>query len=285
MGEARGWTYGLAVGAGLMFVLDPRQGGGRRALIRDKSVRAVHEVEHAAKIGVKDFGHRAEGVVARLFGGTHAPVSDVTLVERVRARLGHVCSHPHAIEVRAKGNGEIELKGPVEADEADRMVAAISRVPGVHGIDDDLQRAPHLPGHPRPKVEPIQQLWNPTTRLALGVASLGVAVSGLVRGNPLSFGLGAASVLALARNMVTRGGIAGAATQMKALARGAQAVAQGDLSQVKQTVAGALGAVGPDGKPITGLREAYPTESEWNAPNTRPEQGGEPRTSGELRER
>lgn len=272
MGEARGWTYGLAVGAGLMFVLDPRQGGGRRALIRDKSVRAVHEVERAAEIGVKDLGHRTEGFVARLFGGYQAPVSDVTLVERVRARLGHVCSHPHAIEVRAKGNGEVELKGPVESDEAERMIAAVARVPGVRGIDDDLQRVEHLPGHPRVAAEPMARFWNPTTRLALGIGALGIAMSGLLRANPLTFGFGTAGVLAVARNMVTRGGITGARQKLEGVARGVEKLAKGELT--KSDVAAAVGATGPDGKPIVGLRESYSSGSDWNVPNTQPERGG-----------
>jgi hypothetical protein len=232
MGEARGLTYGLAMGAGLMFLLDPRQGGSRRALVRDKSARALHEVQHAARIGAKDLGHRAEGLVARLFGADHEPVSDVTLEERVRARLGHVCSHPHAVAVRAKGHGEIELKGPIESDEAHRVLGAIARVRGVHAIDDDLSRARHLPGGPAPRAggraDALWQLWNPTTRLALGIASAGVALSGFLRARPLSFALGTATVLALARNMVARGGSRSARRQPAALARSAEQLAKGE---------------------------------------------------------
>jgi hypothetical protein len=248
MGEARGLTYGLAMGAGLMFVLDPRQGGARRALVRDKSARALHDVEHAARIGAKDLGHRGEGLVARFFGADHEPVSEVTLEERVRARLGHVCRHPQAVTVRARGRGEIELKGPVESDEAERVLSAIARVRGVRAIDDDLSRVERLPGGPGPRAgsraDALKQLWNPTTRLALGVASLGVALSGLLRARPLSFALGAASVLGLARNMVARGGSRSAGRQLAA-----------------------VGAVGPGGEPVTGLREAYGSESAWNPPN------------------
>lgn len=268
MGEARGLTYGLAVGAGLMFVLDPRQGGARRALVRDRSARAVHEVEHATRIGGRDLGHRVEGMVARLFGGDHEPVTDAVLVERVRARLGHVCTHPHAIVVRAKADGEIELKGSIEVDEADRVVAAIARVRGVRSVDDDLARVEHLPGHEQIRARQVQGLgraWNPTTRLVLGAASLGLALSSLLRARPLGFALGSAGVLGLARSMVTRGATSGARGRLGGVARAAKQVVGGEGLSPKAEV---VGGGSPDGEPIVGLTEAYRPGSAWNPPNT-----------------
>lgn len=200
---------------------------------------AVHEVEHAAKIGVKDLGHRMEGFVARLFGAPDAPVSDATLVERVRARLGHVCTHPHAIEVSAKGHGEIELRGPIEAAEADHVVAALARVRGVRGIDDDLSRVEHLPGGSRPRADVgLGRVWTPSLRLALGVLSVGVAVSSLLRARPLSFVLGTASALGLARNMVTRGGLVGSPRRLLAAAHEVEQRVTGGRSRVAGEVGG-----------------------------------------------
>ncbi len=62
MSEAKAFGYGIAIGAGAMFLLDPRGGRARRALIRDKSVRVAHEVEEAAEIGARDLEHRFEGL-------------------------------------------------------------------------------------------------------------------------------------------------------------------------------------------------------------------------------
>jgi hypothetical protein len=204
--EARLLTYGIAAGAGLMFVLDPRQGGARRALIRDKSLRALHEVEGAAAVGSRDMAHRLEGAAARLRGvrGKREDVPDDVLVARVRAKLGHVCSHPHAIQVNAKGNGCIELKGPVLAKEARSVLSAVAHVPGVRLLDDDLERHAHasevpaLQGRPARR-PPLARLWTPAVRLVLGAGAASVAIASLVKGNPLGFVLGGGSVLALAR--------------------------------------------------------------------------------------
>jgi hypothetical protein len=209
--EARLLTYGIALGAGLMFVLDPRQGGARRAVIRDKSLRAIHEIEGAAEVGSRDMAHRVEGAMARARGVPRGreQISDDVLVARVRAKLGHVCSHPHAIQVTPKGDGCIELKGPILAKEARHAVAAIARVPGVRLIDDDLERYAHagdvpaLQGEPAPRPL-LATLWTPATRLVLGVGAATVAVGAFIAGHPLGFVAGGSTVLALARSS-TRG--------------------------------------------------------------------------------
>lgn len=216
MSEAKGFTYGLALGAGLMFLLDPRQGGARRALVRDKSVGALSDVEEALAVGKRDLFHRAEGVVARLFARpTHEPVSEDVLVERVRARLGHVCDHARAIAVKSKGDGVIELKGPVLADEAERVLGAVAHVRGVREIDDDLERhasagdVAALQGtHTLPKT--WAKMWNPASRLLVGCAAAGLAFSALLRGHPLGFLAGGAGALSIARSMARHGsGVSG----------------------------------------------------------------------------
>lgn len=208
MSYARGITHGLALGAGMMFLLDPRQGGARRAYVRDKSLRAAHEVEDALQIGRRDLAHRVEGAVARMFSPPSTDVDDATLVSRVRARLGHVCTHAGTIEVHAKGNGCIELKGPVLAHEAATILAEASKVPGVREIDDDLERhdQPDLPGlqgeHPaRPA---LARMWTPATRLFVGGGAAVVALGSLFAGHPFGFLVGGASALAVAKTIVRR---------------------------------------------------------------------------------
>lgn len=204
--EARLLTYGITLGAGLMYLLDPRQGGARRALIRDKSLRAIHDVESAASVGKRDMTHRMEGAAARVRGMSFAPdeVSDDVLVARVRSKLGHVCSHPHAIAVKSKGSGCVELKGPILAHEARHALSAISRVRGVHMIDDDLERHAHAGAVPGLEGEPVKRplyasLWTPAARLVLGLGATTLAVASFVRGNPLGLIAGGGGVLALAR--------------------------------------------------------------------------------------
>jgi hypothetical protein len=211
MREARGFTYGLAIGAGLMFLLDPRQGGARRAYVRDKSTSALSDVNEAVAVGRRDLSNRVEGVIASLFSMRHHErVLDDVLVQRVRARLGHVCSHARTIAVVAKGDGCIELKGPVLADEHRRIVRAVAHVPGVREIDDDLdvhQTAGDIASlqgeHTR--LHPLVRAWTPATRLVLGTTTMGLAIAALLRGHPLAFLLGGAGALAIARSIARHG--------------------------------------------------------------------------------
>lgn len=209
MSDARGFGYGLLAGVGLMFLFDPRQGGARRAIVRDKSRRAVREVEEALDIGTRDLAHRIEGAIVSVLSPPHVDVPDDVLVARVRARLGHVCSHAHAIQVIAKGDGCIELKGPVIASERDRIVRAVSHVRGVRAIDDDLEVHATPGSHPSLQgaahgTRGAMALWTPATRLALGLTSAGIALSSILRGSAGGVMLGGAAVLAIARSMTSR---------------------------------------------------------------------------------
>ena len=64
-------------------------------------MHAARVVSEGAKVTARDTVHRAQGAWAearRMF--SHEEVDDDVLVERVRAELGRVVSHPHAIEAR-----------------------------------------------------------------------------------------------------------------------------------------------------------------------------------------
>ncbi|MBI2388761.1 MAG: BON domain-containing protein [Deltaproteobacteria bacterium] len=130
----------FAAGAGLAFFFDARNGGRRRALLRDQLVHTRNVARRELHFRTRDLSNRARGTIAeaRRFVAREE-VSDDVLVERVRAKLGHVCSHAGAIEVKAKAEGTIELKGPIPAIEYPQVLAAIRLVPGVHHIDDDLE--------------------------------------------------------------------------------------------------------------------------------------------------
>jgi osmotically-inducible protein OsmY len=131
---------GLGIGTGLMFFLDPARGRRRRALVRDQAV-------HWARVGAETFGakqrdaaHRATGIAARLRSvfSPDAVVGDDVLVERVRAQLGRIVSHPRAIHVEAV-NGVVSLRGPILRDETIRLVRAVERVRGVRDVVAELE--------------------------------------------------------------------------------------------------------------------------------------------------
>src|SRR5712691_4631162 len=92
---------GGVLGAAAMYFLDPQSGRRRRALTRDQLVHAGRVLNEAGKVTARDTAQRARGLwseAKRRFRREHA-VSDGALVGRVRAALGRVVSHPHAVEV------------------------------------------------------------------------------------------------------------------------------------------------------------------------------------------
>jgi protease I len=140
MREALGLIGGAAVGAGIMYLLDPDRGGRRRALIRDQAVHLKRKSADAASAAGRDLANRARGVVAETRSRLRIEeLSDRRLVERVRAQLGHVTRHPATIAVESSG-GRVRLSGPVLGSEVDPIVAAVRRTKGVLEVEDRLER-------------------------------------------------------------------------------------------------------------------------------------------------
>jgi hypothetical protein len=176
---------GAGIGAAMAFLLDPSRGGRRRALLRDKVVRAGRKTRDGLDVTARDIAHRAQGIAAEArsrLGG--APVDDARLIERVRARLGRVTSHPRAIDIDAR-NGEVTLRGPILAAEVAGVFRAVARVRGVRDVINELE--PHEDSEPiparqgrrrarGPSLDILQRHWAPATRALVGA---GVAATGL----------------------------------------------------------------------------------------------------------
>jgi hypothetical protein len=135
------FATGFLAGAACMFAFDPVRGRSRRKKVSDKLVHAEHEALAAFEAAAHDFAHRSHGAVAELKARLRGeqPIDDV-LVERVRAQLGRLCSHPRAIEVASLGDGRIRLSGPVLEREADALLRRVRLIRGVHGVVDALER-------------------------------------------------------------------------------------------------------------------------------------------------
>jgi hypothetical protein len=187
--DNRTFFGGLAFGAALMFALDPDRGGRRRALVRDKLARGRRMTGEALDATMTDMRQRAQGVVAATRSRfADEAVEDVRLVERVRAKLGRACSHPHAIAVEAC-DGEITLRGPILAEEVNPLLATVSAVRGVDSVISELEAhessegVPSLQGRGRtagPSLDLLQSNWAPATRAlvaAAAVAAGGAAVA------------------------------------------------------------------------------------------------------------
>jgi osmotically-inducible protein OsmY/gas vesicle protein len=137
------------LGGALMYMLDPERGRRRRALVRDKVIRAGHATQDLARDTGRYMADKARGVAAETqakFRREQMP--DQTLVERVRAEMGRVVSHPGSIDVTAT-SGTVTLRGPILRDEVESLLSRVRSVRGVQDVQNQLeihQTAGSVPG-------------------------------------------------------------------------------------------------------------------------------------------
>jgi uncharacterized membrane protein len=201
-----------AAGALAVYFLDARQGRTRRARLREQVSGKLSHVDEASAAVFTDMRNRLQGLFAGMRTRMHAEdVPDEILAERVRAKVGRFLSHPGAVDVSASG-GTTTLRGPVLKYEADRVVKAVRKVPGVRNVVDSLERYAqrgHVSslqgGRPRAQhIDMLQQHWAPATRAVVGSGGALLAARGLLRRSPLALlagALGAAFVVRAVSNM------------------------------------------------------------------------------------
>ncbi len=177
---------GGALGALAMYFLDPSLGRRRRARTRDKVTHAAKVVNEGARVTARDTVQRAQGVWAeakRMFADES--VDDETLIGRVRAELGRVVSHPHAIEAAASG-GHVTLLGPILSHEVRPLLRAVRKVPGVRAVSDQLtvynepgNVSSLQGGEPRTgeRFELLQENWSPAARVIVGGAGAAMMIA------------------------------------------------------------------------------------------------------------
>lgn len=206
---------GAAVGMALMYFLDPNSGRRRRARTRDQVVHAARLVNEGAKVTARDTVHRAYGVWAEakhLFTHDDEEVGDDALIGRVRAALGRVVSHPHAIEVSASG-GHVTLIGPVLSYETRPLLKAVRGVPGVRAVSDQLtvytepgNVSSLQGGEPRSgeRFELMQENWSPAARVVAGGAGAALMLAATQARGGLCALLGISGGALLARAATNR---------------------------------------------------------------------------------
>jgi hypothetical protein len=196
---------GVGIGAGCMYLMDPDRGRARRALLRDKSGSAYGEARASVDSAQADLANRAKGLVAKAKSFVqHEPVEDDQLVARVRAKVGRLVSHPHAIDVTAQ-QGRITVSGDVLEQEAEGLLSGVGAIRGVSSVCDHLLRhrdaanVASLQGGREQRAE-RQQVWRhdrpPALRVLAGVAGGTLGAYGLssssraVRAVAIPFGFG-----------------------------------------------------------------------------------------------
>ena len=199
-----GILIGAGLGAGLMYLLDPDRGRRRRVVLRDQARSTARRAGRRMNVVARDFSHRAAGLAAKTRHAleTERPADDV-LAARVRAALGRVVSHPHAIRVTAAA-GRVTLSGPILAREVPALLACAAAVRGVTGIENRLTAHPQagrLADLQGGRVfRPAGVRWSPATRmLACGIGT-GLMTNCLMRRT-----LGAATLGTVGFGLFVRG--------------------------------------------------------------------------------
>jgi uncharacterized membrane protein len=132
----------------------------------------------------------------------HEAVPNAALEARVRSRLGHVVSHPHAVHVQVD-RAQVTLSGPILAPESDALIRAVAAVPGVEAVVNDLELyddptgVPALQGGVLRTGDRSDEDWTTSSRVAAAVAGGALALLGLTRRGPVGL-LMAGGGLALA---------------------------------------------------------------------------------------
>lgn len=194
-------TFGFLLGTAVAYFGDRSRGRQRRARVWDAIARARRKERRLLGKAMRDAAYRVHGALERV---RHPPedsaVPDQVLVGRVRAQLGRVVTHTHAIEATV-ADGVVCLSGPILEAEADRAVLEVARSPGVRDVIDKLERhataerIPALQGGVRPR---RSELWTPAARGAALVGGGGLALWGVASRRGLISALAAVGGCALA---------------------------------------------------------------------------------------
>jgi hypothetical protein len=186
--DNRALMAGMGLGAAMAFMLDPNSGGRRRALVRDKIVHGTKLTGRAIEATARDMSNRTRGIAAATRGRRSSePADDAVLLERVRAKLGRVCSHPHAIDADVC-DGVVTLRGPIFANEMHDVERMVRNVRGVQTLINELDphvwadNIPSLQGEGHragPTLDLFQRNWAPATRalVAMGALAAGAVMA------------------------------------------------------------------------------------------------------------
>ena len=201
----------VALGAVAMYAFDPDKGRRRRALARDKAYSLMLDTRHAAGATKRDVAHRLDGLQARArrLWSTRPTADDLQLIERVRARMGRMVSHPHALQVGAL-RGRVTVSGPVLAHEKASLLAAVRTVWGVHGVEDLLvvhdhpESIPSLQGGSDPFAVHPHEHWPPALRATALSGGVLIALFGARQRSLAGVALAAAGIALALRGVSNR---------------------------------------------------------------------------------
>ncbi len=200
----------MGLGAGLMYFLDPDRGRRRRAMVGDKVDHAINAAENAIGKTSRDLRNRTIGAVAEFNSLLQTDEADDEVVKaRIRAKLGRMVSHPHAIYVEVV-NGKAILTGQALAFEVDQLLKKVWSVRGVRGVLNQLEvhqdagNIPALQGgtiRAGQRIDLLQTNWSPATRFIAGLSGGALALHGIRRKDIFSAAVGLGLIARGATNL------------------------------------------------------------------------------------
>ena len=149
---------GMALGAGLMYMFDPARGAARRSYVRGKMAHGARLLKCRLNKQARNLGNHLTGSIAEVRSSIRDRlrfIDDPVLVERVRAQLGHVISHPRLVDVVAR-KGRITITGDILDRELEKIANCIPRIRGVRGFKLELD------SHSQPELERLAGLKSGT---------------------------------------------------------------------------------------------------------------------------
>jgi hypothetical protein len=195
---------GAGLGAGLMYLLDPQGGRGRRAVARDKSVSALKNGGKAAAKTSRHLGNKTKGLVSQAGSKLRRGERDLSndseaLLKQIRRQVRRAASHPMAVEVVVQ-EGNVVLHGLVLASEVEGLLAAIQTIEGIAAIENQLEI--HESAEDLAAYRNGARRWvGPATRVLTGGTGSALAYAGLKRKDPLGAALGALGLGLLAHGL------------------------------------------------------------------------------------
>ena len=141
---------GLALGALLEYLLDPRVGRRRRHRARDRALSRLRRGERRALVRARRAESHAIGVARRTINArrrAEEPLDDLTLAQKVESQLFRRAHVPKGqVSVNAE-EGVVFLRGVMERPEdIERMGEEARRIEGVRAVENLV----HPPGTPTP---------------------------------------------------------------------------------------------------------------------------------------
>ncbi len=199
---------GIGVGAGLMYFCDPDRGKRRRARVRDEAIHTTNELGKTVDAATRDLTNRAVGIAAEIqsFFTLETP-TDARVIERVRARIGHVLVHPSKVRVSVR-YGVVTLSGPVLVSEVPALMQCVTSTRGVVGVRNELLASQVSGADPEDMGEVVILTkrnaplhWSPATRVVVGITGSAIALYGKKQGGMLGGAISALGFGLLTRSL------------------------------------------------------------------------------------